>query len=225
MKLAKPVVRSIASFFNISLKIVLKIFWKNFLGDPTFSSQNANPRSAIYFSTHLCEGEKQSQLLSTTSPLWILATIVVHFRDKFVFSMLWNIMFQKWLFITMSKRACFIFQPIFPHFFGILAGHRAQRPISLPPVAVPAISSIAFFGDTTWRSSATALLAKLGLFHRYVDLSQCHNTFFDFLPSYKFRRNFSTGLHCHCKIVTWMFLALTAIYSSLIFASFAFYVF
>jgi len=33
-----------------------------------------------------------------------------------VFSVLWNIMFQKWLFITISKRTCFTFQPIFPHF-------------------------------------------------------------------------------------------------------------
>jgi len=32
--------------------------------------------------------------------------------------------------------------------------------------------------------------------------------FFDFLSSYGFRRNFSVGLHCHCKIVTWMFLDL-----------------
>ena len=34
-----------------------------------------------------------------------------------VFSVLWNIMVQKWLFITISKTTCFILQPIFPHFF------------------------------------------------------------------------------------------------------------
>jgi len=34
-----------------------------------------------------------------------------------VFSVLWNIMFQKWLFITMSKRVCFIFQAIFSKIF------------------------------------------------------------------------------------------------------------
>jgi len=34
-----------------------------------------------------------------------------------VFSVLWTIMFQNWLLITMSKRTCFIFQAIFPHFF------------------------------------------------------------------------------------------------------------
>jgi len=51
--IAKPVARSIASSFsNISLKNVLKIFWKNFLGDPTFSSSpNTTPRSAINFTT------------------------------------------------------------------------------------------------------------------------------------------------------------------------------
>jgi len=61
-----------------------------------------------------------------------------------VFSMLWNVMFSKWLFITMSKRNCFIFQPIFPYFFGILAGQRAERPILLPPVIASAISFIVF---------------------------------------------------------------------------------
>jgi len=36
--------------------------------------------------TQVCEGEKQSQLLSTTSPLWFWRRIrlVVHFRDKFL---------------------------------------------------------------------------------------------------------------------------------------------
>jgi len=52
VKPAKPVARSIASFLNICLKKVLKIFWKNFLGYPTFSlSLNASPRSAINFTT------------------------------------------------------------------------------------------------------------------------------------------------------------------------------
>jgi len=43
--------------------------------------------------------------------------------------------------------------------------------------------------------------------------------FFDFLSSYRFHRNVSVGLHCHCKIATWMFLDLVATSSSLIFAS------
>ena len=38
----------------------------------------------------------------------------------------------------------------------------------------------------------------------------CSNMSFYFLSSYRFRRNVSAGLHCHCKIVTWMFLDLVA---------------
>ena len=34
-----------------------------------------------------------------------------------VFSVLWNNMVQNWLFITVSKRTCVIFHPIFLHFF------------------------------------------------------------------------------------------------------------
>jgi len=45
--------------------------------------------------TQVCEGQKQSQLLSTTLPLWFWRRIrlVVHIRDKFLFFVLWNIMF------------------------------------------------------------------------------------------------------------------------------------
>jgi len=47
--------------------------------------------------TQVCEGQKQSQLLSITSPLWFwrLIRLVVHNRDKFLSFVLWNIMFQK----------------------------------------------------------------------------------------------------------------------------------
>jgi len=34
-----------------------------------------------------------------------------------VFSVLWNIVFLKWLFITISERTRFVFQPILPHSF------------------------------------------------------------------------------------------------------------
>jgi len=81
-----------------------------------------------------------------------------------VFSALWNTMFQKRLFITMSERICFIFQPVFPHFSGVVAAQRAQRPISLPPVIASTSWSIVFFDFTSWRSSAIALLVKRGLF-------------------------------------------------------------
>ena len=78
----------------------------------------------------------------------------------------------------MTKRTSFIFQLIFPHFSGILAGQKTQRPISLPPVIVSASSSIVFFDDTSRRSSATALLVKLGLFSllcRSKSVTTCHS--------------------------------------------------
>ena len=81
-----------------------------------------------------------------------------------VVSVLWNIMFQKWLFITMLKKAVLYLNQYSRIFSGILAGQRAQRPMSLPPVITSAISFIVFFDDTSWRSSAIALLVKLGLF-------------------------------------------------------------
>jgi len=64
-------------------------------------------------------GKKQSQLLSTTSPLWFWRRIrhVIHFRDKFLSFLLWNIMFWQWLSITMSTRTRFIFQLMLPHLF------------------------------------------------------------------------------------------------------------
>jgi len=47
-----------------------------------------------------------------------------------------------------------------------------EKFLRMPMVIASAISSIVFFDDTSWRSSATALLVKLGIyFHRYVYLS------------------------------------------------------
>ena len=104
------------------------------------------------------------------------------------FFVLWNIMFQKLLFMTMSKRSCFIFQPIFPHFFGILAGQRARRPISFPPVIASAISSLVFFRDATW-TSITALLLGLGQFsslHRSTVILSQHVLRFSVLNKWCF---------------------------------------
>jgi len=100
--------------------------------------------------TQVCEAQKQSQLLSTTSPLWLWQRIrlVTHIPDKFLSFLCCGTSCFKNDFITVSKRTCFIFQPIFPHFPGILVGQRAQRPISLPPVIALAISSIVLFYDT-----------------------------------------------------------------------------
>ena len=56
----------------------------------------------------VCEGQKQSQLLSTTLPLWFWRRIrlVVHIRDKFPSFVMWNV----------------IFQPTSPHFFRYICG-------------------------------------------------------------------------------------------------------
>jgi len=69
--------------------------------------------------TQVCQGEKQSQHLSTTSPLWLWRRLrlVVHFRYTFLSFLCCGISCFKNDFITMSKRTCFIFQPIFPHLF------------------------------------------------------------------------------------------------------------
>jgi len=81
--------------------------------------------------TQVCEGEKQSRLLLNISPLcfWRQIKLVVHFREKFLSFLCCEVEHHvlKMIFITMSKRTCFIFQPIFSHFSGKLAGLKAQR--------------------------------------------------------------------------------------------------
>jgi len=115
--------------------------------------------------TQVCEGQKQSQLLSITSPLWFWPRIrlVVHFREKFLSFQFCGTLCFKNDFSSEVKDNLFKISTNIPAriFSGILAG---QRPTSLPPVIASAISSIVFLADTSWRSSATALLVKLGLF-------------------------------------------------------------
>jgi len=77
---------------------------------------------------------------------------------------LWNTIFWKWLFITMSKKTVSYFNQYSRIFSGILPGQRAQRPTSLLPVIFSVTSSIVFFDGTSWCFSATALLVKLGVF-------------------------------------------------------------
>jgi len=91
-------------------------------------------------STQVCGGEKQSQLLSTTSALWFWRRIrfVVAFRDKF-------------LFFLCCETSCFknnfsFFNQYFRIFSGILDD---QRPMSLPPVTASDNSSIVFIDDTS----------------------------------------------------------------------------
>jgi len=69
--------------------------------------------------TQVCEGQKQSQLLSTTSPLWFWRRIrlVVHILDKFLYFLCCGTSCFKNDFHHNVKRNCFSFQPVFPHFF------------------------------------------------------------------------------------------------------------
>ena len=79
------------------------------------------------------------------------------------------------------KKNLFYISTNIPAFLSdILAGQRARRPISLPPVIASAISSIVFFGYTSWRSSATALLVEFGLFsslRRSKSVTTCSSMF------------------------------------------------
>jgi len=116
--------------------------------------------------TQVCVERKQSQLLSTTSPLWFWRQIrlVVHFRDKF-FSF-WVVKHHalKMTFYHSVKKNLFHIWTNLPTFIPVYWQARGHRDRSLSPVIASAISSTAFFGDTSWRSSATALLVTLDLF-------------------------------------------------------------
>jgi len=199
---AKPVTRSIASFFLIFVwKKVLKIFSKNFLGDPTFfiiSKRQSFLSNKFYDRNQTLQTQAISAIVRIDWPDWLVLLSILHtsatkcnggiymfhwmlvapqalksvlpvedffsknemrtfsrirarqstsetfntslWRRKtkpasvnyFAIAVLatnktwgtfpwqasvsWN-MFKKWLFITMSETTCFIFQPIFQHFF------------------------------------------------------------------------------------------------------------
>jgi len=101
----------------------------------------------VKHSTQVCEGEKQSQLLSATSPLWFWRRIrlVVHFRDKFLsFLCCGTSCFQNDFSPQCQKEPVSYFSQYSRIFSCIFAGQRAQRPISLPPAIASATSSIVF---------------------------------------------------------------------------------
>ena len=150
-------------------------------------------QSKVKHLTQACEREKQSQLLSITSPLWFRRRIrlVVHFCDKFLSFLYYGTSCFKNDFSSQcQKELVSYFNQYFRIFSGILTGH---RPISLPLVIASPISSIMFFDD-----ARDVIL----LLHCWLNYCRCHNMFFNFLSSYTFRRNVSARLHCHCKIVT-----------------------
>jgi len=97
--------------------------------------------------TQVCEGEKQSQLLSTTSPLrfWRRIRLGVHFRDKLLCR---GTCLKNDFSSQCQKQPVSYFNQYSSIFSAILSGQRAQRPISLPPVIASAISSIVFFDNT-----------------------------------------------------------------------------
>jgi len=117
----------------------------------TFSRIRAH-QSAMKHLTQVCEGEKQNQLLSTTLPLWFWRRIrlLVHFRDKFLsFLCCGTSCFKNDFSSQCQRKSVSYFNQYSRIFSGILAGQRAQRPISLPPVIASAILSIVFFDDTS----------------------------------------------------------------------------
>ena len=125
--------------------------------------------------THVCEGEKQSQFLSTTSQLCFRRRIglVVHFCDMFLSFLCCSTTCFKNEFSSQSqKKLVSHFNQYSRIYAGILAGQRAQRPISLPPVKTSAISSMLYFSIIH-----LDLLLRLHCWlnevyiHRYVDLS------------------------------------------------------
>jgi len=121
----------------------------------------------VKHSTQVFEWEKQGQLLSTTSPLWFWRRIriVVHFRDKFLSCLCCGTSYFKINFSSKcQKEPVSYFNQSSRIYSGILADQRVPKPISLTPVIASDNSSIVFFDNTCWRSSATALLVKLGLF-------------------------------------------------------------
>jgi len=144
-----------------AIKSVLRV--ANFFSNKkrrTFSrSLYAHISLQVKHLTQVCEGEKQSQFLSNTLPLWFWwrMRLVVHFRDKILsFMCCGTSCFKNHFSSQCQKESASYFNQYSRIFSSILAGQRAQIPISLPPVIASAISSIVFFDDTSWRSSATA---------------------------------------------------------------------
>jgi len=99
--------------------------------------------------------EKKCQRLSTTSPLWFWRRIrlVVGYISVTGFCFLCVIEHHvlKLTFHRNVKKNLFHISTNNSRIFsGILASQRVQRPISLPPVIVSAISSIVHFDDPSW---------------------------------------------------------------------------
>jgi len=131
-------------------------------------------------------------------------------------------MFSKCLFITMSKRTCFIFQSIFPHFFRYICWREGSETDIVHSSDSVRHLIYRFFDDTSLRSSATTLLVELGLFsslRRSKSVTTCSSIFCPLTRSAEmspldFTATVKWSLAC---FLTWL-----ATSSSLVFASFAF---
>jgi len=92
--------------------------------------------------------------IAPIAPQWIRPWLVIHFRDKFL-------AYLKMTFYHNAKKNLFHMSTNIPTFFQYIGWPEGPE---IPAVIASAISSILFFNDTSWRSYATTLLVKLGLF-------------------------------------------------------------
>ena len=147
----------------------------------TFSRIRSRQSRSETFHT-ICEGEKQSQLLSTTSPLWFWRQmrLVVHSVKRFCLLCVGERHLLKMTFHHNVKKNLFHISTNIPAFFRYIGWPVDPETNTLPPVMASAISSIVFFDDTFWSSSAAALLVKLGLFsslRTFKSVTTCSSIF------------------------------------------------
>ena len=113
----------------------------------TFRRIRAHQSTSEIFNTSLWR-KKQSQLLSTTSRLWFWRRIklVAHFCDKFLSFLCYETSCFKTDFSSQCQKKPVSYFNQYSHIHsGILAGQRAQRPISLPPVIASQPSHLSYF--------------------------------------------------------------------------------
>ena len=132
----------------------------------TFSRIRAHQSTSYTFNTSLWRRKaKPASVNFFAFVVWRRIRFVVHFHDKFLSFLCWGTScFKNGFSSQCHKEPVSYFNQYSRIFSGRLNGQVSQRWISLPPVIASVILSILFFDDTSWRSSATALLVELGLF-------------------------------------------------------------
>jgi len=124
--------------------------------------------------TQVFDGEKQSHLLSITSPLWFWQRLrlVVHLRGKFLSFLCCGTSCFKNDFTSQSRKEPVLYFNQYSRISsGIMAGQTPWRPISLPPAIASVISSIVM--SMIHLDVLLLLHCWLNLvhFHCYVDVS------------------------------------------------------